>query len=202
MKKRVLSTMLVVVMLLSAMSFAFAEDECCDEGHEHEVLERVSAYCPVCGDVLSYRTYNVTRNGSGNICYQVVTYGQAYCSQHGDVYGAEELTSMDYEHDWVSDHLHGGVICRKCGKRGTVITNSIECSGESIYHNWTTDRLDGSARCTMCNFRWSKPLDEPLKQEDTICPNHRTFHTWIVDEETGDIICETCGEVGLAIVVD
>lgn len=199
MKKRAFALLLVVVLLLSAMPFAFAEDECCDE---HAVIARGPAYCPVCALTLSYRTYNVRRSGTGDICYQIVTFGQASCPQHGDVYGAEELSSRDYDHNWVSDYLYGGVICRECGKRGTVIVNNVECPGESVFHKWTTVHLSGGAKCIRCNLYWNKPLTEAMKQEDMICPNHRTFHKWAVDSETGNMICESCGEVGLEIVVE
>lgn len=182
--KKIVSVMLVCVLVLGILPFASAE------------VGRVTpARCPACSDALIYRTYTV------DFGHRTVTYRQASCPQHGDVYGAEELSTMDYGHDWVSDYLAGGVICRECGKRGTVITNNLECSGEPVFHRWATNHLNGSAQCSLCDACWDHPLDEPLSKEDAVCPNHRTFHTWSVDAETGDIICETCGEIGLEIVV-
>lgn len=186
--KKIVSVMLVCVLIVGIMPFASAE------------VGRVTpARCPVCSDALIYRTYTVALGGNG--CHTTATYRQAYCPQHGDVYGAEELSTMDYGHDWVSDYQYGGVICRACGKRGTVTVNNIECPGESEFHRWATNHLNGSAQCIMCDLYWHAPLDEPLSKEDVVCPSHRTFHTWSVDAETGDITCETCGEIGLEIVV-
>lgn len=188
--KKIVSVMLVCVLIVGVLPFASAE------------VGRVTpARCPVCADTLGYRTYSVTRGGDG--CHQTATYRQANCPQHGDVYAAEELSVVDH-HNWSGDYLYGGVVCSDCGKRGEVMVavNYTNCPGEPIGHRWATDYRSGGARCSMCDAYWSHPLDEPLSKEDAVCPNHRTFHTWSVYAETGDITCETCGLNGLEIVVD
>lgn len=183
--KKIVSVMLVCVLVLGILPFASAE------------VGRVTpARCPACSDALIYRTYTV------DFGHRTVTYRQASCPQHGDVYGAEEL-SAEVRHNWSGDYLYGGVVCGDCGKRGEVIVavSYTNCPGEPIGHQWATNHLNGSAQCSLCDACWDHPLDEPLSKEDAVCPNHRTFHTWSVDEETGDIICETCGLDGLEIVV-
>lgn len=192
MKKRVFVLLIAVIMLVSVMPLALAEDECFDV---HVGIICVSAYCPVCGAGLYYRTYSSTRNGSGSICYYEDTYEQPYCLQHGDVYGAQLSSSHAFYHKWVTDYTTGKPKCSRCSAYNTSRAADLECESAPTFHQWATNYLSGSAQCVMCNLFKVKTLSA----EENVCPNHKTFHSWVTNEDTGNPMCENCGyEVEIA----
>lgn len=183
--KKIISVMLVCVMLIGAIPFASAHG-----GHVR--LLHTTGYCPVCASVLNHRTYDVELAGSGDVCRTIVTYRQANCLQHGNVYGVEELSSCDYRHDWITNSITGTVSCEHCGAKGTAVSATDECPSASVFHHWTTNFFNGGAKCTLCGFY----LNKPLSQKDAVCPNHKTFHTWTTDYATGGVVCTGCGCAG------
>lgn len=183
--KKIISVMLVCVMLIGVIPFASAHG-----GHVR--LLHTTGYCPVCASVLNHRTYDVELAGSGDVCRTIVTYRQANCLQHGNVYGVEELSSRDYRHDWMTNSITGTVSCEHCGAKGTAVSATDECPSASVFHHWTTNFFNGGAKCTLCGFY----LNKPLSQKDAVCPNHKTFHTWTTDYATGGVVCTGCGCAG------
>lgn len=184
MTKRIFALLLVTVMLLGALPLALAEGE-----HDHGVEPRVSAYCPVCGMLLYYRYYSVTRDGSGLVCYVEETYEQPYCNLHGNVYSAAVADTHEFFHEWKTDFLTGKPKCTKCGEYDQTRSVDLICENASTDHRWLTNYTSGRAECSLCGL-----IDVgELSDADMVCPSHKTFHTWVTNEETGAPICYTCG---------
>lgn len=169
--KKIVSVMLVCVLVLGILPFASAE------------VGRVTpARCPACSDALIYRTYTV------DFGHRTVTYRQASCPQHGDVYGAEEL-SAEVRHNWSGD----GDAAR-CGDCGLMSEDEL-CPKATTFHRWMTDYRNGAARCVMCG-------QYDVGNADEVCPNHTVFHCWTTDYRTGGVICTQCGTTSAVKVVD
>ena len=183
MVKRVVAVLLSAVLLLGTTTFALAGNE---RGHDGET--RTPATCPTCGMLLNYRYYTATRAGSGNICYIVETYEQPYCSQHGNVYGAQLATSHEYYHDWGTDYTSGRPKCRTCGEYGSSRLAGVSCDAAPTGHRWMTNYASGRAECSLCDLI---SVGE-LSAEELICPNHKTFHDWMTDAQTGEPVCSAC----------